>query len=350
MQLHLTNFCNLRCCFCPTRTLVPTETLDSKNELSDKEWLQLIEDAVQFGIEEFHICGGGEPFFFRERAVKVIEMIKKHNRYGEIITNGTLFDENLIINIIGWGWDKVTFSLDGPVESVHDRIRGRRCFSKIIRNIKMLATLRKKLNKNMPRIEVHCVLCNLNFNLLPDMVTLCSKLGADSLIVQALNIWSEGMRKYSIPETEYGNFREILEKSMKLSDKLHISTNMKGFLKNQVINRANKMDTAMKIESQKAENPLDNSFIAAPCFMPWYNISVFADGRAVPCFLLQDRGEPVREKKLQEIWLSEYFNSVRGQILSKSLSRDCSRCNPLTMAKTQELRNQLIKMLGGLDG
>ena len=61
LQFHLTNFCNLKCIFCPTRALVRSEDLKVEKELSTKEWLRILNEAIELGVQEFHICGGGEP-------------------------------------------------------------------------------------------------------------------------------------------------------------------------------------------------------------------------------------------------------------------------------------------------
>jgi radical SAM protein with 4Fe4S-binding SPASM domain len=97
------------------------------------------------------------------------------------------------------------------------------------------------------------------------------------------------------------------------------------------------MNKAMIEEVKRSKDP----FVSIACYYPWYNISIFADGRALPCFILKDKGENVREKSLKEIWFGKYFNEIREIFLKNKLKEDCSKCNPWNLPKMKEIRNEL---------
>ncbi|MEM7825959.1 MAG: SPASM domain-containing protein, partial [Candidatus Aenigmatarchaeota archaeon] len=82
-------------------------------------------------------------------------------------------------------------------------------------------------------------------------------------------------------------------------------------------------------------------FASVACYYPWYNISIFADGNVLPCFILKDKSENVREKTLKEIWFGSYFNEIRKAFLKNKLKVDCSKCNPWNLPKMEEIRNKL---------
>ena len=63
IQAHFTNFCNLKCFFCPTRTLLKKSEIKKDKELSKDDWFKLINESKELGVKEWHICGGGEPLF-----------------------------------------------------------------------------------------------------------------------------------------------------------------------------------------------------------------------------------------------------------------------------------------------
>ncbi len=49
------------------------------------------------GVKEWHICGGGEPLFEKEKALDLMELMKKDGARGELITNGTRMDKEACV-------------------------------------------------------------------------------------------------------------------------------------------------------------------------------------------------------------------------------------------------------------
>lgn len=339
IQAHLTDFCNLKCSFCPTRVLLKKSELKKDKELTKEEWFRLIEESKGLEVKEWHICGGGEPFFDQNLAHEVLVKIKKEGFHGEIITNGTLFTEEIIKDLVEQEWDKVTFSIDGYNAKMHDSIRGVPCFKAAIRNIHLFSQYKNKLGKDKPRLSFHTVVCNKNYNSLPRLFKLAKKLNVQNILFNALNIWSEEIKKLELSEKQQNSLNKDLENLENLAKKLNIGTNIAELQKLDIFNKANKIVQAMKKEC-KTENTLLN----APCYMPWYNLSIFADGRVQPCFILQDTGESCKEKSLKEIWLSPYFDNARQSMINKKLNKVCSRCNPWSFSKNTEIHEELRKI------
>lgn len=335
LQLHLTDYCNLRCVFCPTKTFISEENLDIKRELSTEQWLDLIGQATALGVEEFHICGGGEPFFFQNKALAVMERIKELGKSGEIITNGTLLKPDLIKKIVEMGWDKMTFSIDGPRAGIHDAIRAPPSFESIIRNIHAITREKNNVGKGKPQLCIHFVVCNLNYISIPEMVPLCKHLGVDTFLIQALNLWSKDILQYKLTDEQGLGLQTILNEAHAEAEKIGLSTNIPPFLEHDLFSKANAMDKAM------ADIGSGNSFLDVPCYMPWYNLSVFADGRILPCFILRDQGVSFKECTLAEAWNSDYFKAIRKKMLANSPGKDCARCNPWSLTKTEEIRDAL---------
>ena len=345
MQFHLTDFCNLRCVFCPTKTLIPDRDLDYKNELTIEQWTDLLEQAAEMGVEEFHICGGGEPFFFHKKAMAVMTKIKELGKHGEIINNGTLLRPESIKHLVEMGWDKITFSVDGPNKEIHDHIRAGTSFETITKNIAIFTQLKEENGLEKPQLCIHFVVCNLNYRSLPEMIPLCQKLGVDTFLIQALNIWSDQINDYKLNNEQEKELQGILREAHGDAEKRGISTNIPDFFKHDLFHKANVMDEAMMgaAELDHKEKVSQFPLLSAPCYMPWYNISVFADGRVLPCFILRDPGVSFKENTLEEIWESEYFRSLRQQMLTNKLGKDCAKCNPWSFTKTEEIRAQLKK-------
>lgn len=336
IQAHLTNFCNLQCFFCPTRALLKKSELNKDKELDKEDWFRLIEESEELGVKEWHICGGGEPLFDQDLAHNVLTKIKMEGFYGEIITNGTLFTERIIKDLVELGWDKITFSIDGPDAKIHESIRGVACFRKAVKNIGLFSYYKKKLKKDRPRLSFHTVICNKNFNHVSKIVNLAKRLDVQDVLFNALNIWSKEIKRLELNIQQYGDLKKSLMRAEKLAQKRGIGTNIGEFLKCDMFNKANRVVEAMKEEFGK-----ENTLSDAPCYMPWYNMSIFADGRVQPCFILQDQGGSCKSKSLKEIWLGAYFDSIRRAMIEKRLSEVCSRCNPWSFSKNKEIRNEL---------
>lgn len=333
-QLHLTNRCNLRCVFCPTRTFMTSEDVDRQKELSREDWLDLIDQGEAMDIEEWHICGGGEPLFFTETAYDVMKKIKSLGRHGEIITNGTLFDERFAKMLCENKWDKITFSIDAPDPETYNKIRGVNLLPKVIENLKLFKRYRQR---GGPRIAVHFVVCDLNFRLIPLMIKFCKNHGIDEFLLNALNEWSEDIKIFALGKDEKKELGPILKDALKLCNKHGIDTNISSFIDEDFVDHANHMADAMKEQSKNT-----GSLTEVPCFSPWYNISIFSDGRILPCFILKDKGVSIKDRSLSEIWSGTYFESVRKSMLEGNLSKDCMMCNPWSLGKTKEIRKKLL--------
>lgn len=340
IQAHLTNFCNLKCFFCPTRTLLKKSEIKKNKELTKECWFRLIEESQELGVKEWHICGGGEPLFDQNLAHDVLVKIKKEGLYGEMITNGTLFTEKIIQDLVEQGWDKVTFSIDGHNAKIHNSIRGVPCFKEAVRNIKLFSRYKNKLDKDEPRLSFHTVVCNKNYNSLSKLFKLAKKLNVQDILFNALNIWSDDIKKLELNKEQQNKLNKNLEDLENLAKKLQIGTNIAEFRKLDMFNKANKIVQAMKTECET-----ENTILNAPCYIPWYNMSIFADGRTQPCFILQDTGESCREKSLKDIWLNPYFDNIRQAMINKRLNVVCSRCNPWSFSKNKGIRDELRKVI-----
>jgi len=341
VQLHLTNYCNLKCLFCPTRALLDKGQLDRKKELTKERWFEIIEEGTRLGVKEWHICGGGEPMFFTNESLLIMERIKESKGYGEIITNGTFLGSEVAKRLVEMNWDMVYISLDAPDAEIQNFLRGTECFKKIIQGVKNLVSWKRKLKSKKPLLKFHMVVCNKNYRMIPGMIELADKLGVDEVLLNALNIWKPEINKLKLNRTQEQELNGILRVARRLALKFGIKTNIDDFLSFNFVEKANIMNEAMKEEHKTRGEGL----LSVPCYYPWYNISIFADGRSLPCFILKDEGESVKEKSLKEVWLGSYFEEIRRMFLKNELKEDCSKCNPWNLPKMKEIRNELRSML-----
>ena len=104
-----------------------------------------------------------------------------------------------------------------------------------------------------------------------------------------------------------------------------------------MLEHANQIDEAMKEEKDNKKEPKFNNL---SCYYPWYNISIFSDGRTAPCFLFHE-GTNIENKSLKEIWFGDFFEDVRENFLEDKLKGVCKNCNAWNVEKMDEIRKKL---------
>lgn len=330
-QVHLTNRCNLDCDFCPTVTEKKEGNLDYENELSAERWKGLIKEGRGMEIQEWHICGGGEPLFDKELALDLMKEMKKNGARGEIITNGTLVDKEASKKLVKIGWDLVTFSIDGPSEKTNDEIRSEGSFRKAVKNAKFLSRIRKG---NKPLLRVHTVICNKNYDKISEMIELTRMIGFDEIRFNSLNIWSEEGEKLKLDGDKLSKVKRKLRRADEIAKDMKVNTNIEEFMKHNILENVNEIDKTMKEEVK------DGDFTNLSCYYPWYNISIFPDGRAAPCFLFHE-SDSVKNKTLKEVWYGDFFTKIRERFLNNNLKEVCKNCNAWNVEKMEEIREGL---------
>lgn len=332
-QVHLTNKCNLSCGFCPTVASKEKNELNLDNELNKKEWKRIISEGNEIGIKEWHICGGGEPLFDKDTALDIMEEMKKNGARGELITNGTLVDKEASKRIIKMDWDLVTFSLDGPDKKTNDSIRSDGSFLKVIRNAKYLSSIRRN---EKPYLVIHTVLCNKNYDKTREIVKLVNKIGFDEIRFNSMNVWNKTGEKLKLDDSKKEVAKTNLIKAKKIAEEKGIETNIDEFMEHNLLEHSNEIDQAMRNEVEKNKKGFTN----LSCYYPWYNVSIFADGRTAPCFLFHD-GVNIKNKSLKDVWLGDFFNNVRKRFSEDRLKGVCKNCNAWNVEKMNKIRRNL---------
>ncbi|WMJ88360.1 radical SAM protein [Anaerocolumna sp. MB42-C2] len=123
----ITNSCNLHCKGCYARANKSCTDKDPDNQLTDKEWNLIFEEAGEIGIS-FILLAGGEPMLRKE----VIQTAAKHkNIIFPIFTNGTLIDEDYI-TLLNHNRNLIpVFSIEGDSLTTDER-RGAGIYSKLL--------------------------------------------------------------------------------------------------------------------------------------------------------------------------------------------------------------------------
>lgn len=334
IQFNPTDRCNLECIFCWQRD---TSRVSYENEISTKRYVELVKEANDLGVEDVQVTGGGEPFCRSNTTLLLMKEIKKYGMHGSLITNGTLFKDEDIKKIVDMGWDEIIFSVDSPTSKIHDYLRDKKgCFDRTISSIKKF-----NIYKNRPKLCIHFVLCNKNYDSLPEMVELANSLDIKNLFVEPIVTVTETIdtgEKLKLDKEQQEELQKVTKKAYELCMDYHIENNLEKFLELDLTGKTNKMDEVIKESSTTSENPFNPL-----CFEPFYNMIIRPNGRTGPCCMFGHSGEYCHHKSLKKIWFGKHFMKVRERLLKGKLMDYCSKCNPSQVVDNIRIKEKLSK-------
>jgi MoaA/NifB/PqqE/SkfB family radical SAM enzyme len=350
IDIELHRRCNLNCLSCSRRADDKFDKINDfskKIEMPLKKWLEIIDEAAELGVKEWHIAGGGDPPFVHSLLFPVMERIKKHDMYGILTTNGTNLTKDNIKKIVEIGWDRIHFSVDGPNAKTHDFLRQTKgCFKKVTDNMLYLKKLKKKLKKQKPMINMNTVLSIYNYNKLPNMVKLASKLGVEYMFVEPLIVYSDYGEKMKLKKEHLTKFKPYLRKAIRLAKFYRIDSNFLSIdsnLDSELIKKSSKMNDVVKKDSDKF---LDGNkpIFSVPCYDPWFHMSIKANGKVTACDVSTDNSMNVKDKSLKDIWYGPYFEKIRNNFVNKKIPEFCKQCNPSHTTQRRWLRRMMDEM------
>ncbi|MCD6371816.1 MAG: radical SAM protein [Candidatus Aenigmarchaeota archaeon] len=332
VQFNPTNRCNLKCKFCWLRDF-DNGGLNTE-ELPTKKYKEMVKDASDMGVHTIEITGGGEPLF-RKDTFEIMKLVKKYNMFGRLITNGTLFTEEMIKGVVKIGWDEIVFSLDAPEKEINDFLRGGG-FEKVVGTIKKIQTMKSKLNLEKPYIHIHMVLCNKNYKLLPKMFEFVYSLGITNLLIEPIVLLAKKTgsgKELMFRKRDEKKLIEALNKAKEIAYEYGFQTNVDK-LELSLVKNTSKMKKIVKKEGIKHRNKL----LEIPCYQPFHQMVVRPWGIVGPCCMFEYSPENVRDKSLKEIWFGEYFEKMRERMLKRDLPDFCSKCNPSQIQENRKIR------------
>jgi len=178
--LDITHRCNLKCNVCEIRKDKPIQ------EYTLEEIKKLINEAIDWGVEEF-VLSGGEPLI-RGDIFEILDFVEDRNYHIGVLTNGIILDEDFINKLLPYlisGSLSLSISLDALSPAIHDEIRGAEgAFEKTTFSLKRLSQL-KKIH---PEINFNTISIILNENLeeLLELAVFLKSLNVNSIQFQPL--------------------------------------------------------------------------------------------------------------------------------------------------------------------
>ena len=120
-KLEITYACNLRCGFCYTDS--PRRTLQRTPELSDSQWMEVVDQVVASGAIEA-VVTGGEPLLRKQVTIDVCRRLAEAGLAVTLNSNGWFIDDETAARLAEAPGLHVHVSVDGPNPELHDAQRG----------------------------------------------------------------------------------------------------------------------------------------------------------------------------------------------------------------------------------
>jgi len=294
LTIDPTNFCTLRCPFCPTGQNRNSRT---KAILSLENFKKILDELGPYLIH-IDFCNWGEPLLNKE-IYKMIKYTKQYNVDTKVDSNFNYFGEKDAEEMILSGLDKLIVSIDGTTQETYSKYRVGGDFNKAMDNLKLLIKKKRQLNKANPYISWQFLVFRHNEHEIEDVKRIGNDLGVDHV----------GITKAFIGDKDWIPLNE---------DYSHYRT--------EEINNG--------YTSEHFKKPKE-----AICNWPWEAIVINPNGSVSVCCSVEDEKDDfgnIFQQPFKEIWNNKNYRVARGFIgkgnkIAEKDDNICTECKHLSL-------------------
>jgi len=327
IELRLNWECNAKCVMCGVADYFSKD--EKINKITDQEIRRLLLELKEMGCANITLSGG-EPTL-RKDLIPIITFASQTCGFNvSINTNGFLLSESFLKQIILAGINSITFSLDSPLEEVHDHIRGLKgSYRKIVDAIDFINNVSKMNSRRNIFVYVNCVILKSNVPSLVNFIEFYEKHPFDHLNFSPASI-----------NTSWDNWTANKEE-------LRPSVDDVKYLKN-IIKTLNEEIEELQIEDpfgdteEEITNNLHVIFSNRPttCFVPMLHSVIQCNGDVIPCCYSPDTfvmGN-VKDTSFEEIWNGDSYKQFRSQCHQLKFPM-CASCKQYELLNTNLNKN-----------
>lgn len=316
IQWHITNLCNLYCQHCYQ------EDFSKKYDL-EWEGLKRVSDNILATLSEWnrkaciHLTGG-EPLL-KEELISLLNYLDPKPEIEElgIITNGLLLNPEVVKRLSAFPkLKKIKISLDGADAEVHDSIRQKGVFAKVIQSLPMIK------QENRFEIILMFTVMRRNYRSLPSLIRLCQNLGVDGLILERFIPLGRG-KTFMNEVLEKDQWRELVEILMEFFSMKVDEDDIPSYQAFQIT-----------FDEDGAE------LLGAPCIIGRDGLCIMPEGSVFPCRRFPIPIGNLMNESLKKIWESSSLldqlrdkKNLKGRC-GKCEIEDCRGCRSLALALT----------------
>ena len=318
-----TNFCQLKCPFCPTGA---ERGVRPKASMRVEHFRHLLKEL---GRELIHIdfMNWGEPLLNKD-VYTMIEEAKACGVDTMLSTNLNAFDEASARRMVRSGLDRVVLSIDGLTQETYERYRINGDYARVIENLKTLVRVKREEGASHPHITWQFLVFKHNENEIERVRETALALGADEVGITAANMpFKPGIREHWLPtRREYSLYDA---ESFPDSPPWHWAQ-----AKAEEGEAPPSVDVRVYREDKRE-----------PCNWPWAGIAVNPDGSVSPCCSVEEKEYDfgnVFENSFQSVWNNEKYRRARRHVGAYAAglkdtvpnsSHACERCFSIGKSK-----------------
>jgi MoaA/NifB/PqqE/SkfB family radical SAM enzyme len=336
LHLEITSRCNLRCLKCGHATDPPGTPRTTPRNLP----YSVIETLDEYfaAAVQVHTFGYGEMFLYN-KLKRLVERLKGHGCSVDGITNGVLVDKEEVDWLVEYGYDELTFSIDGVEPETMQRLRGVDV-EKLWRTLEYLKWRKRSKQTTRPRVVVNFVAQADNYHELPALVRKLAGLDVYFLGVNPL-MPAEGpdddaYRKLYLEVGLENAPREKVEAA--LAEARQIAKAAKFGLGFEIYidldalygsRYTTKMTKLLQIVPQEHLAKLQHDEKLQPyyCSYPWTSVYVHADsGARVCCYMDGSLGTIQTGADFDKVWTEGAITEIRDAISKGDVHPFCRSC------------------------
>jgi len=310
VKLKLTWRCNLACPMCDYwRQDLPTL-------LTADLAMRTLDDLAALGCRKAHFSGG-EPTL-RLDLPDLVAYARRLKLRVTLTTNGTLITRPLAKRLVSAGLNSVCVSIDSPVRSVHDQMRGAPgAFKQAVAGVRELRRAAERRDVPLP-IRINTVVTRENYDTLDKLPALAHALGAKSILLMPVDDASGALLL---------NKRRLLDYNRRIAPALASQALAFGLMRQPSEAYpfgATKPELVASRNGQYARGLYERQ----PCYAPWTHALVAADARVASCCAapLVALGD-LRARSFADIWQGDAYCRLRQAMRDGSPLPECASCD-----------------------
>jgi radical SAM protein with 4Fe4S-binding SPASM domain len=289
---------------------------DLPTSLSTERVTRTLDDLVALGCRKVHLSGG-EPTL-RPDLPDLIAYARRLKLRVTLTTNGTLITRNLAKQLVGAGLNSVCVSMDSPVRSVHDQMRGAPgSFRQTVAGVRELRRAIERRGVPLP-IRINTVVCRENYATLDRLPALARALGAQSILLMPVDD-AVGERVL--------NKRRLLDYNRRIAPALAAQAMALGLMRRT--SEAYPFGrTKSELAASRNGHYARGLYERQPCYAPWTHALVAADGRVAPCCSAPrvTLGDLVKQT-FADIWWGDAYRHLRQSMRDGIPLPECAGCD-----------------------
>lgn len=319
IQLEVSSCCNASCVYCPHTVYNKTWSNQRLPLSTFKVLLPVLANAKLVFLQ-----GWGEPFLNPD----IFDMVALAKEAGCMVgttTNGMLFSEELIDNLLKSGIDIVAFSLAGKDKN-NDNIRKGTCLETILDTIRVINTKKKRMGTTKPEIHISYLLLRSGIEELEKLPVLLKGLNIRQIVISTLDF---------VPDKKFENetlFSTDLQQHHEIRKQLD---RVVAEAKHYELNIHYHVGYSGKRHNACTENPQSSLFISAdgsvsPCVFAGIPVSeaTYSIRGTNRLYQRQTFGN-INKQSLYEIWNREEYVAFRRSFVTGQLATICRNCHKL---------------------